>query len=103
MPSTTNVTSSNRKKRRKYTPEFKANAVKLAMGGDTTIAAVARDLGISEKSLYQWVSSAKQEAAGGLTFEEREELSRLRREVRRLRQERDILKKASILFAKGDS
>ena len=92
-----------KRKRPDYTPEFRANAVKLAMQGETSIAELARDLGVSEGSLYTWVSRARKEAASGLSADEREELARLRKEVRRLRQERDILKKASILFAKGDS
>ncbi len=99
MPNTTNVTKKKRI-RQNHTPEFKASAVELAMQGDTTIAAVARDLGVSDKSLYEWVASAKREAQGGLSFEEREELKALRRENKRLRQERDILKKVSIMFAK---
>ena len=99
MPNTTNVTKKKRT-RRNHTPEFKASAVELAMQGDTTIAAVARDLGVSDKSLYEWVASAKREAEGGLSFDEREELKALRRENKRLRQERDILKKVSIMFAK---
>lgn len=49
-----------------HTPELKASAVALAMQGDTTIAAVARDLGVSEKSLYERVARAKREAQGGL-------------------------------------
>jgi len=99
MPSTTSV-KKKKGTRRRYTAEFKASAVKLAMEDDTSIAAVARDLGVHEKSLYEWVASAKKEAQGGLSFEEHDELVRLRREVKRLRQERDILKKVSILFAK---
>lgn len=94
---------SESKKRRRYTPEFKQNAVKLATQQKRGVAQVARDLGVSVQSLHKWVAEAKRETEGGLSFEEREELARLRREVRNLRMERDILKKASILFAKGDS
>ncbi len=72
----------------------------MATQGDTTTAAVARDLGVSDKSLYEWVASAKKEAQGGRSFEEHEELVRLRREAKRLRQEPDIFKKVSILYAK---
>lgn len=103
MARTTNVKKKKTKKtrvRRKYSPEFKENAVKLAMIGDTTIAAVARDLGIHEKSLYEWTSKAKEQARGGVSFEEHEELVRLRREVKRLRMERDILKKAAALMGR---
>ncbi len=81
-----------KKKRRKYTPEFKAEAVKLATQGADSLVEVARNLGVSDKSLYSWVADAKRETEGGLTFQEREELARLRRENKRLRMERDILK-----------
>ena len=91
-----NVTT--KRTRRKYSAEFKSKAVKLAMQGGTSIATVARDLGVHEKSLYEWVRLAKEEAEGGLSFDEREEIARLRRENRRLRQQRDILKKASIIL-----
>ena len=101
MPKQTPVAKSKKKRtRRRYSPEFKKNAVDLVLGGDTSVASVARDLGVHEKSLYEWVRAAKQVANGGLTFDEREELARLRRENRRLRQERDILKKVSVMFAK---
>lgn len=100
MSSTTNVTK--KRTRQTYSAEFKANAVKLAMEGGSSIAAVARDLEVREKSLYEWVKLAKEEAQGGLSFDEREELTRLRRENRRLRQERDILKKASIILGGGE-
>ena len=76
MARTTNVKKKKTKKtrvRRKYSPEFKENAVKLAMTGDTTIAAVARDLGSHVKSLYDWTSKAKQQARGGVSCEEHEE------------------------------
>ena len=96
MANTTNVTT--KRTRRKYSAEFKSKAVKLAMQGGTSIATVARDLGVHEKSLYEWVRLAKEEAEGGLSFDEREEMARLRRENRRLRQQRDILKKASIIL-----
>ena len=88
--------------RRRFSAEFKAKAVKLAMQSGTSIATVARDLGVHEKSLYEWVRVAKEESQGGLSFDEREELARLRRENRRLRQERDILKKASIILGGGE-
>jgi len=92
--------SKKKRTRRRFTPEFKQNAVGLVLQGGSPVSTVARDLGISEKSLYDWVRAAKQVANGGLTFDEREELAKLRREVRRLRQERDILKKVSVMFAK---
>ena len=88
--------------RRKYTTEFKSNAVKLATEPGASVSEVARDLGVHETNLYEWVRRAKEEEDGGLTFEEREELVRLRRENRRLRMERDVLKKASIILGGGD-
>ncbi len=90
-------------KKRKYTPEYRAEAVRLVEIGDRTVAEVARDLGVSMQTLWQWVQQAKVEAgqAGeALTATEREELRQLRREVARLREERDILKKATAFFAK---
>jgi transposase-like protein len=105
MARATNVKKNKKTKtrtRRKYSPEFKDNAVKLAMAADTTIAEVARDLGIHEKNLYDWTAKAKQQARGGLSFEEHEELVQLRREVKRLRMERDILKKATALMARDN-
>jgi len=103
MGNTTTLSKKKKKKtgrtRNRYTAEFKTNAVKLAMNSGTSVAAVARDLGVHEKSLYEWVASAKKEATGGLSFSEREELVTLRAELRRVKMERDILKKTAILFA----
>ena len=90
-------------KKRKYTPEYRAEAVHLVEIGDRAVAEVARDLGISMQTLWQWVQQAKVEAgqAGeALTTTERDELRQLRREVARLREEREILKKATAFFAK---
>ena len=90
-------------KKRRYTPEYRAEAVRLVEIGDRSVAEVARDLGISMQTLWQWVQQAKVEAghAGeGLTGTERDELRQLRREVARLREEREILKKATAFFAK---
>jgi len=89
--------------RRKFTAEFKAEAVRLVEGGKTAWE-VSRDLGISHHSLRTWVEQARVDAgngpAGALTTEERAELAALRKEVRVLKEEREILKKASIFFAK---
>ena len=81
----TDLSKKTKRTRRRYSPDFKANAVKLAMQGGVTIASVARDLGVHEKSLYEWVASAKKEADGGLSFSEREELAKLREIERRAR------------------
>ena len=93
-----------RRKRRQFTPEFKAEAVRLAQLGDRSIGQVAIDLDLTETALREWVRRAEVDAGkgppGALTTTEREELSRLRREVKRLQMERDILKAAATFFAK---
>ena len=85
-----------------YPPEFKAEAVRLARSGDKSIATIAHDLGVADQTLRGWVQQAEINAGtrDGLTTTEREELRRLRREVRVLTQERDILKKAAAFFAR---
>ena len=93
-----------RRKRRSYTREFKAETVRLVVEGGRGIAEVARDLDLTESALRQWVRQAEVDAGRGklgeLTTAEREELARLRREVKTLRLEREILKKAAAFFAK---
>jgi len=95
-----------RRKRRKFTPEFKAEAVRLARVGDRSIEQVATDLDLTESSLRNWLRQAEVDAgeapnaADALTTAEKSELSELRREVKRLRQERDILKAAATYFAR---
>jgi transposase len=89
--------------RRQFTPEFKAGAVRLVLDEGKTIAQVARDLDLTASSLTLWVKHARADRNGGktgLTTEERAELAKLRKEVRELRIERDILKKAAAFFAK---
>jgi transposase len=92
-----------RRKRRAFTKEFKAETVRLVEGG-RSIPEVARDLDLTESALRAWVRQAEVDAGrgkpGALTTEEREELGRLRREVKTLRLEREILKKAAAFFAK---
>ena len=93
-----------RRKRRLFTPEFRAEAVRLTRVGDRSIGQVAKDLDLTENSLREWVKAAVIEAgqgpAGALTSAEREELQQLRRENKRLQMEREILKKAAAFFAK---
>ncbi len=85
-----------------YPPEFRAEAVRLYRDSGKSLAAVSRDLGVSLESLRKWVNQSKIDAgeAPGLTTEERAELTRLRRENRTLRMERDLLKKAAAFFAR---
>ncbi len=98
------VKKQQRRKRRVFTPEFRAEAVRLCKVGDRTITQVAKDLDLTENSLREWVKRADINAGKGppdaLTTAEREELARLRREVKRLGMERDILKAAATFFAK---
>jgi transposase len=90
--------------RRSFTEEFKASAVRLVLDEGKNVAAAARDLGLTESSLRNWVERARADRGTGkpgvLTTAEREELTRLRKDVRELRMERDILKKAAAFFAK---
>lgn len=94
----------SRRKRRAFTPEFKAEAVRLTQVGERSIAQVAKDLDLTETALREWVKRAEVDAGkgppGALATAEREELLRLRREVKRLEMEREILKKAAAFFAK---
>jgi transposase len=88
------------KRRREYSLEFKREAVRLLREGDLSQAQVARDLGISATLLGRWRKLFGSEEVGGEGRPDAEELRRLRREVKRLREERDILKKAAAYFAK---
>jgi transposase len=93
-----------RRKRRAFTPEFKAEAVRLCRVGDRSVRQVADDLDLTETALRAWVKRADIDAGNGppeaLTTAEREELARLRRDNKRLTMERDILKAAATFFAK---
>jgi transposase len=87
--------SMSRRKRRAFSDEFKREAVGLTRVGDRTIAQVARDLDLTETALREWVKRAEEEAAPtpvALTAIERDELLRLRKQVKRLEMEREILK-----------
>jgi transposase len=94
---------SERRVRRQFSEEFKAGAVRLVLEEGKTIGAVARELDLTPSALSQWVKHAQAERTkgkSGLMKEERDELARLRKEVRILAEERDILKKATAFFAK---
>ena len=85
-----------------YPPEFRAEAVRLARQPGNTVRGVARDLGVSNETLRAWVKQTQvdRHETAGLTTDERDELSRLRRRVRTLEIEREILKKAAAFFAR---
>jgi transposase len=96
-----------KRKRRLFTPDFKAEAVRLVRGSGKTVAEIARELDLTATCLRAWVNQAavdeKGEGLGALTTDERAELTRLRRELRRVEQERDFAKKCAAYFAKSQS
>ena len=96
-----------RRARRSFGPEYKADAVKLVKGGKS-IGQVSKELDLTETALREWVARADADAGAGttmdtLTTEERQELARLRREIKQLRMEREILKAAATFFAKENA
>lgn len=99
-------TKTKKARRSKYTDEFKAGAVRLVEEGRTPTQ-VAHDLGVHPASVYNWVRQAAVDSgrgpAGALTTDEKAELAALRKEVRVLKLERDILKKATAFFAKENA
>lgn len=89
--------------RRKFTPEYKAEAVELVINSGRPIAEIARDLGINEGTLGNWVNMAKKRGEfkeKPLEVDERARLKELEEENRRLKMEREVLKKAAAWFAK---
>jgi transposase-like protein len=93
-----------RRARRSFSPEFKAEAVRLCKAGGRSVGQVAEELDLTETALREWVKRADADAGKGppevLTTEERDELRELRKRVKRLEMEREILKKATAFFAK---
>ena len=98
-----NVGKKRSRPRRSFTPEFKAEIVECCRRGDRTIGQVARDFDLTETAVRAWVKQAELDAgerSDGLTTAEREELSALRRENRRLREDVGILQRATAFFAR---
>ena len=90
--------------RRSFTSEFKADIVERCQKGDRSIGQVAADFDLTETAVREWVKQAERDDGsrvdGGLTTAERDELARLRRENRSLREDVEILKRATAFFAK---
>ena len=90
--------------RRKFTPQYKAEVVRLVRDGGKTVGQVSRDLDLTESAVRNWVKQATIDAGpggtGALTTAERAELIDLRKRLKRAEMERDILKKATAFFAK---
>ena len=93
-----------KRKRRAFSAEYKAEVVELIRKSGKSIGAVARELDLTETAVRRWVEQAEIDSGGGpagaLTSAEREELSQLRKRVKTLEMEREILKKATAFFAK---
>jgi transposase len=92
----------------RYTHEFKSEAINMAVNSDLSLSEVASNLGLNYKTLYNWVKGSMPESsstqAGKSKIKELEsELRALRRDLKRARQERDILKKAAAYFASQKS
>jgi transposase len=90
---------SNSKVRRRFTPEFKAEAVAMVEASGGNVAKVAKELKLHDSSLGNWVRQARAEAAGAPSGAERAEIRDLRRELDRVTRERDILAKAVAFFS----
>ena len=91
--------------RKQFTPEFKREAVQLLEGGSRPASTIARELGIARNQLYKWQTELRARGGGafpgsGARKERTTEVARLKRELARVTEERDILKKAAVFFAK---
>ncbi len=94
-----------RRKRRYFTPEYKAQVVEVVRTSGKSVGQVAKELDLTETAVRAWVKQAeidtKGDPHGPLTSEERAELTRLRRELKTVSMERDFLRKAAAFFAKS--
>ena len=94
-----------RRKRRTFTPEYKAEVVKLVRTSGKSIGQVSSELELTETAVRAWVKRAdideKKDPNGPLTSDERAEVTRLRRELRTMTMERDFLRKAAAFFARS--
>jgi transposase len=101
------VAKKQKRKRRVHTAEFKAETVKLVRDGGRSVVQVSSDLGLADSLVRNWLRQAGVDGGegppGALTTSEKEELSHLRREVKVLRTEREILKRAATFFAKENA
>lgn len=88
------------RQKRKFSREFKLEAVGRVLEGDRSVASIARELGVSPVVLTRWRDTMLQDGALKSSEAPDQELKRLRREVEKLRQERDFLKKAVGFFAR---
>jgi transposase len=96
------MSAKSSRSRRKFTKEFKAEAVAMVAAADGNVAKVARELNIYDSTLGNWVRQARAEADGAPTAEERAEIRELRRELERVKRERDILGKAVAYFSASE-
>jgi transposase len=94
--------TNNRKPRRKFTDEFKADAVKVWRESGDSKTAVAQRLGIDSTALGNWIKQADIDDGkrDGTTSEDKAKIAALEKELRQTRMERDFLKKATAFFAK---
>src|SRR6266508_3297770 len=102
MPIMETVERKKPRPRRSFTAEFKADIVERCRRGDRSVGQVAKDFDLTETAVREWVRQAEVDAGErpGLSSEERSELTELRRENRRLREDVEILKRATAFFAK---
>ena len=93
-----------RRQRRKFTPEYKAEVVRLVRTSGKSIGQLSKELELTETAVRAWVRgqiSTRRRIAGPLTSDERAEVTRLRRELRTMTMERDFLRKAAAFFARS--